>query len=69
MLGLAAAAKLKKIPLSNDTVCHRMDNMEANSEIQIIERAKASDWFAIQLEETFSVSILAVLLRGIYIIY
>ncbi|XP_060772998.1 SCAN domain-containing protein 3-like [Neoarius graeffei] len=63
----AAAAKVKEIPLPNYMVCRRIDDMAADIEMQILERTKSSDWFAIQLDETMDLSNLAVLL--VYIRY
>lgn len=54
VLGPAAKAKVNEIPLSNDTVCRRIDAMAADIEMQIIERAKASDWFASGLHQICS---------------
>uniref|UniRef100_A0A3B3RDU7 HAT C-terminal dimerisation domain-containing protein n=1 Tax=Paramormyrops kingsleyae TaxID=1676925 RepID=A0A3B3RDU7_9TELE len=67
VLGPAAAAKVKEILLSNDTVCRQLDDMAADIEMQITEKAKASDWFAIQLDESTDNSNLAMLL--VYITY
>lgn len=67
VLGPAAAAKVKEIPLSNDTVSRRIGGMAEDLEAQIVERVRLADWFALQLDESTDISNLAMLL--VYIRY
>lgn len=67
VLGPAAAAKVSAIPLSNDTVSRRIGEMADDIECQVLDRVRASDWFAIQLDETTDISNLAILL--VYVRY
>lgn len=67
VFGPAAATKVSEIPLSNDTVSRRIQDMAGDIESQVLARAHASDWFAIQLDETTDISNAAMLL--VYIRY
>ncbi len=39
--------KVSEIPLSNDTVLHRIQDMAADIESQVLDRARTLGWFAI----------------------
>ena len=51
LLGEQAANTLKNIPLSNDTVKRRQDEMAENLEEQLVEKLKVSK-FSLQIDET-----------------
>ena len=51
LLGKQAANILQKIPLSNDTVKRRQDEMAENLEEQLVEKLKVSK-FSLQIDET-----------------
>jgi hypothetical protein len=44
------------IPLSNDTVGRRINDMAGNVESQLIERVKKSPYYALQIDETTHVT-------------
>ncbi|MBN3274630.1 SCND3 protein, partial [Polyodon spathula] len=54
VLGVTAAKKVSGI--SNDTVSRRITDIAEDIESQLIERVKASGWFAIQLDELTHIS-------------
>ena len=54
MLDTTAAEKLKTVPLSNDTVCRRIDAMGTDIVEQVV--GKLSDSFSLQLDESTDVS-------------
>lgn len=56
MLDKKAADAIKTVPLSNDTVCRRTDDMSADILAQVVEKLKRSDYFALQLDESTDVS-------------
>ncbi|KAE8278788.1 Zinc finger MYM-type protein 6 [Larimichthys crocea] len=62
MIGEAAAKKLLTIPLSNDTVSHRIADMASDIQQQLIERVKSSPFFSLQLDESTDVTNAALLL-------
>ncbi|XP_061589540.1 SCAN domain-containing protein 3-like [Cololabis saira] len=62
MIGEAAAKKLLTIPLSNDTVSHRIVDMASDIQQQLIERVKSSPFFSLQLDESTDVTNAALLL-------
>uniref|UniRef100_A0A665TDI7 HAT C-terminal dimerisation domain-containing protein n=1 Tax=Echeneis naucrates TaxID=173247 RepID=A0A665TDI7_ECHNA len=62
MIGEAAAKKLLTIPLSNDTVSHRIADMASDIQQQLIERVKSSPLFSLQLDESTDVTNAALLL-------
>uniref|UniRef100_A0A673KXC9 HAT C-terminal dimerisation domain-containing protein n=1 Tax=Sinocyclocheilus rhinocerous TaxID=307959 RepID=A0A673KXC9_9TELE len=62
LLGDAAATKIQSIPLSDDTVARRNVDMSDDIECQLVERIKASPYFAIQLDESTDISKVTLLL-------
>lgn len=56
LLGEEAANKLKQIPLSNNTIKDRVGSMSDDIKQQVVEKVKASPFFAIQLDESTDVS-------------
>uniref|UniRef100_A0A8C6SPZ2 Uncharacterized protein n=1 Tax=Neogobius melanostomus TaxID=47308 RepID=A0A8C6SPZ2_9GOBI len=62
LVGETAAKKLLTIPLSNDTVSHRIVDMATDIRQQLIERIKSSPFYSLQLDESTDVSNAALLL-------
>uniref|UniRef100_A0A3B4Y6R1 HAT C-terminal dimerisation domain-containing protein n=1 Tax=Seriola lalandi dorsalis TaxID=1841481 RepID=A0A3B4Y6R1_SERLL len=62
MIGEAAAKKLLTIPLSNDTVSHRIADMASDIQQQLLERIKSSKFFSLQMDESTDVTNAALLL-------
>uniref|UniRef100_A0A3B4U0T5 HAT C-terminal dimerisation domain-containing protein n=1 Tax=Seriola dumerili TaxID=41447 RepID=A0A3B4U0T5_SERDU len=62
MIGEAAAKKLLTIPLSNDTVSHRIADMTSDIQQQLLERIKSSTFFSLQMDESTDVTNAALLL-------
>ncbi|XP_073711484.1 SCAN domain-containing protein 3-like [Misgurnus anguillicaudatus] len=62
MIGEAAAKKLLTIPLSNDTVSHRITDMATDIQNQLLEKIKSSPFFSLQLDESTDVTNAALLL-------
>uniref|UniRef100_A0A665UE42 HAT C-terminal dimerisation domain-containing protein n=1 Tax=Echeneis naucrates TaxID=173247 RepID=A0A665UE42_ECHNA len=62
MIGEAAAKKLLTIPLSNDTVSHRIADMASDIQQQLIERVKSSPFSSLQLDESTDATNAALLL-------
>ena len=58
----AVVKKLKTIPLSNDTIQSRVMEMASDTEDQLLEKLKASLFYAVQLDESTDVSGKALLL-------
>ncbi|XP_037355949.1 zinc finger MYM-type protein 6 isoform X3 [Talpa occidentalis] len=56
VLGSSAGDKMKTIPLSNNTIGHRIDELSADIEDQLIEKVRESKWFALQIDESSEVS-------------
>ena len=56
MLGEASAKKLKKVPLSSDTVKRRIARMSSNIKEQVVEEIKAYPMFSFQFDESVDVA-------------
>lgn len=56
MIDKKAADALKTVPLSNNTVCRRIDDMAVDIVDQVVEKLKLSGSFALQLDESTDVS-------------
>ena len=56
ILGSEAARKFKGIPLSNNTVQRRVEDIVMDIEQQVVEEVKKSPYFDIQLDESTDVS-------------
>lgn len=59
MLGEKAAKKLVMIPLSNNTVAHRIDSMSSNIICQLVSRIKYSEFYSLQIDESTDIAYLA----------
>ncbi|XP_041075539.1 SCAN domain-containing protein 3-like [Polyodon spathula] len=62
MIDKKAADALKTVPLSNNTVCCRIDDMGIDIVDQVVEKLKHSGSFALQLDEWTDVSVEAQLI-------
>lgn len=62
LLGPSAAKKMNDLPLSNDTISRRINDISVDIEEQVIDKIKLSKWFSIQLDESTDVSQKAILL-------
>ncbi|XP_024597164.1 zinc finger MYM-type protein 6 isoform X2 [Neophocaena asiaeorientalis asiaeorientalis] len=56
VLGSSAGDKMKTIPLSNSTIGHRIDELSADIEDQLIQKVRESKWFALQIDESLEIS-------------
>ncbi len=56
MIGDSAAAKLGAVPLSNDTVARRIEDMSNVIREQLIEFVKKSPYYALQLDESTDIA-------------
>ena len=56
MLDKKAADALKTVPLSNNTVCRRIDDMATNIVEQVVNKMNRAGLFALQLDEMTDVS-------------
>lgn len=56
MIDKKAADALKTVPLSNNTVCRRIDDVAVDIVDQVVEKFKLSGSFAMQLDESTDVS-------------
>jgi len=56
MLEKKAADTLKTVPLSNNTVCRRIDDMSTNIVGQVVNTIKKAGQFALQFDEMTDVS-------------
>ncbi|XP_045404256.1 zinc finger MYM-type protein 6 isoform X1 [Lemur catta] len=54
--GSSAGDKMKTIPLSNNTIGHRIDELSADIEDQLIQKVRESKWFALQIDESSEIS-------------
>ena len=48
--------KLKTVPLSDTTIARRIDDMASDVRVQLIEKLRLADTFALQLDESTDVS-------------
>jgi hypothetical protein len=62
LLGSSTAKKMNDLPLSNNTICKRINDIFVDSKEQVIDKIKLSKWFSIQLDETTDISQKAILL-------
>ena len=67
LLGGKAADMVGKVPLSNNTVARRINNIAEDIEGQLLDRIKASPWYAIQVDESTDVESKAIML--VYVRY
>ena len=56
LIGEAQARKLHQVPVSNNTVCRRIQDMADYSKSQLVRRMAESPFFAIQLDESTDVT-------------
>ncbi|XP_062046909.1 zinc finger MYM-type protein 6 [Lepus europaeus] len=56
VLGSTAGDQMKTIPLTNSAIGHRMDELSADVEDQLIAKVRGSPWFALQVDESSEVS-------------
>lgn len=52
VLGSSAGDKMKTIPLSNNTIEHRINELSTDIEDQLIQKVRESKWFALQIDES-----------------
>ncbi|XP_053145433.1 zinc finger MYM-type protein 6-like [Hemicordylus capensis] len=62
LLGSSASKKMKDLPLSNDTMTRRINELSSDIEEQVTEKVKLSKVFSLQLDESTDISNKATLL-------
>ncbi|XP_012590098.1 PREDICTED: SCAN domain-containing protein 3 [Condylura cristata] len=62
MLGESAAKKVAQVPLSNDTIARRIQELANDMEDQLIEQIKLAKYFSLQLDECREIANMIVLL-------
>ncbi|XP_060061829.1 zinc finger MYM-type protein 6 isoform X4 [Erinaceus europaeus] len=60
--GSDAGDKMKNIPLSNNMIGLRIDELSADIEDQLIQKVRESKWFALQIDESSEISNISLLL-------
>lgn len=58
----AAANKVAQIPLSNDTIARRIDNLAEYMEGQLIQQIRIAKYFSLQIDESTDVANMAILM-------
>lgn len=56
VLGSTAGDQTKSVPLTNSAIGHRMDELSADVEDQLIAKVRGSPWFALQVDESAEIS-------------
>ncbi|XP_049742807.1 SCAN domain-containing protein 3 [Elephas maximus indicus] len=62
MLGESAAKKVAQVPLSNDTIARRIQELANDMEDQLIEQIKLAKYFSLQLDECRDIANMVILL-------
>ncbi|XP_003801892.1 SCAN domain-containing protein 3 isoform X1 [Otolemur garnettii] len=62
MLGESAAKKVAQVPLSNDTIARRIQELANDMEDQLIEQIKLARYFSLQLDECRDIANMIILL-------
>ncbi|XP_032126271.1 SCAN domain-containing protein 3 [Sapajus apella] len=62
MLGESAAKKVAQVPLSNDTIARRIQELANDMEDQLIEQIKLAKYFSLQLDECRDIANMIILL-------
>uniref|UniRef100_A0A8C3WE45 SCAN domain containing 3 n=1 Tax=Catagonus wagneri TaxID=51154 RepID=A0A8C3WE45_9CETA len=62
MLGESAAKKVAQVPLSNDTIARRIQELASDMEDQLIEQIKLAKYFSLQLDECRDIANMIILL-------